>query len=396
VSEIMNQFRDEELPASTVDISGAVRAGRRRRRIRTGLAAGFAVVALAVAGATAPTLLSAQPGPGPVPPGEPNCSSPEPARPALPTWQQFDPLVYEIDTSGVAGYHLKITATSTYWQLAHLESDNADQAVEPGVIFVLLFACGGEPHVFNFDADQAVALDPDSGEPADPINGAPAYWLPPNSQLPGGSPTEGLAWQWTPGAWAIVFTEPDDLDNPDVDTAALRGVAGQVAPQLQFGVGARVTAPFSLSVPDGTHPAFTAIGWASDAGEEFATGYSIAFSKSDTPDPTHPFIADYLPSLTVDATAFAAVDDLPDTASAYSEDLGYPAYQDVSQEAGREVDKLLVFDFFGFGLTITPVDMPGTATKEERLSLAADIFRTITAYPDAAGSHEAWGDPIAA
>jgi hypothetical protein len=59
------------------------------------------------------------------------------------------------------------------------------------------------------------------------------------------------------------------------------------------------------------------------------------------------------------------------------------------------VDKLLVFDFFGFGLTITPVDMPGTATKEERLSLAADIFRTITVYPDAADSHEAWGDPIA-
>lgn len=107
---IMNQFRDEELPASTVDVSRAVQAGRRRRRVRTGLATGGVAIALAVGGATAPAWLSSEP--SPPPPAEPQCGSPEPARASLPTWHQFDPLTLEIDASDVPGYHLRLSASA--------------------------------------------------------------------------------------------------------------------------------------------------------------------------------------------------------------------------------------------------------------------------------------------
>jgi hypothetical protein len=34
-------------------------------------------------------------------------------------------------------------------------------------------------------------------------------------------------------------------------------------------------------------------------------------------------------------------------------------------------------------------------TREQRLSFAADIFRTITVYPGAATDPSVWGNPIA-
>ena len=113
MTDILNQFRDEELPPSSVDIHEAVRAGHRRRRIRISLAAGVVAVAVAAAAAT-PVWLSAQP--GPVPPVEPACGSPEPTRSSLPTWERFDPFTLEIDASGVSGYRVVTSATATYGQ----------------------------------------------------------------------------------------------------------------------------------------------------------------------------------------------------------------------------------------------------------------------------------------
>jgi hypothetical protein len=86
------------------------------------------------------------------------------------------------------------------------------------------------------------------------------------------------------------------------------------------------------------------------------------------------------------------VDDLSAGATEYPEDLGYPAYQGVVREGGRDIDALFVFDFFGLGLAISPADVPGAST--EKLRFAADVFRSVTADPGAATDQSAWGDPI--
>lgn len=95
----------------------------------------------------------------------------------------------------------------------------------------------------------------------------------------------------------------------------------------------------------------------------------------------------------VNANALATIDHLPEGATEYPEDLGYPAYRSDMRSEGRDSDLLLVYDFFGFGVEIEPRGMTGT--REEKLSFAADIFRTITVYPGAATDPSAWGDPIA-
>jgi hypothetical protein len=391
MSEILNQFRDEELPPSTVEVGRAARAGRRRRRIRTGLAAGGVAAALAVAGAAAPTRLSAQP--SPPPPAEPQCGSPVPARPSLPTWRQFDPLTLEIDATDVPGYHLRITASSTNWQTIMLEKEGANDA-GAGAVYVVQYACGGEPRSYDPGADQLVPFDPAAGEPADPIGGAPAYWLPPTGVRPGGLPSAGLAWQWTAGAWAMVFAEPAS-ETSTVDPAVLRSAAAEVAPHVELGVGTPVTAPFSLPRPDGTYPAVTATHWASDAGELFAVGFSIGFDTVGKAASTQPFPHDYVPSFAIDASPYASLDDRPSDATEYPEDLGYPAYQAVLPYGDRDIDELLVYDVSGFGFQLQPAEVPGTSTQAERLSVAADVFRAITVYPDAATDYSAWGDPIA-
>ena len=263
---------------------------------------------------------------------------------------------------------------------------------EPRLVTVMLFACGGEPRLF--EADRAVPFDPGAGEPADPVGGAPAYWLPPNKLYPDTIPSQGLAWQWTPGAWALVvaFSEPDT----PVDPTALRTVATQVAPQLAFGAATPVTSPFSLPVPEGTYPSFTVTQMATDFGQTSPVGFSIGFDTIGTAEPTNPFGngAGYQPSLVVEASAHSTLNDRPDNATEYPEDLGYPAFQAVVDEALGGVDALLVYEFFGFGLQIMAGDLPGASTKQEKLSRAADIFRTITVYPGGATDPAAWGDPV--
>ncbi len=381
MSEILSQFPDEELPVSSVDISRAMQTGRRRRRVRSVLAAGAAVAAVIVAGvATAAALL---PHPAdPVTPGGQACG----------TWERFDPLISEIDAGGISGYEVSVAFTSTYWQAVQLTSGSQ-------AITVTLYACGGEPHSV---VDETQPVDPTAGEPAQPVDGATAYWLAGDQRYP-----VTLAWQWTPGAWAFVSPEQEDpaaqCDRATrdrnaataclpttVDAAALRSLATRVADQLEFGAGTPVTAPFSLPVPDGLYPAVV-LSTPSTVGGD-VVGFHMGFDEIGTPAPTH--IAGYVPDLWVGARTFAAVDDLPDHATPYPEDLGYPAYQSDYRDEGRaDSEVLLVFDVFGFGFDIEPRGMTGP--REETFDAAADIFRSITVYPGAADDVSAWGDPIA-
>jgi hypothetical protein len=385
VTEILSQFRDEALPPSTIDIDRAVAVGR-RRRTRTRLAAVGVVVALALGGAATPFLISAEPGPEPTPP---TCGSPEPTRPSVPTWQRFDPLTYEIDASGVTGYRVTTFATSTSAQLVNMQPDGFAGNQDVGVL-VLLYSCAGQPH--HYEGERSVPFDPGAGEAADPIGGRPTYWVASNTVLPGGLPSEGLVWQWTDGAWVIVLAEQDADVTPAVP-AALRDIAAHVAPQLRLGVGTAVKAPFAMPVPEDTAPLYTHTVLAEDFGRSFAVSFSIGFDPVEKPVPGNIFDA-YVPSLTVTANAFAQADDRPDNATEYPEDLGHPAYQTTDTVGTQEVDILLVYDFFGFGLDIKSVEMPGATTTADRLRQAADIFRSITVYPNAATDQSAWGEPL--
>ena len=391
MSEIMNQFRDEELPASTVDVSRAVQAGRRQRRIRTGFAAGGVALALAVGGATAPAWLSSQF--DSTPPAEPPCGSPEPARASMPTWHQFDPTVLEIDASNVAGYYLAHSASSTNFQTVVLEKEDSDpETSDVGAVYVMLYACGVEPPAHDPGSGQLMPFDPSTGEPAGSIGTAPAYWLR-DGELPDRARNGGLAWQWASGAWVIVYAETNAMAVPAA-MEVLQSAAAEVAHQLELGVGAAVTSPFSMPLPAGTYPAITATNWAKDAGELFAVGFSIGFDAIGKAAPAQQFTSDYMPSLLVSALTFTSVDDRPADTTEYPEDLGYPAYQTTDPSDEREIDLLLIYDVAGFSFQVSASEVPGASTRDERLGLTAAVFRTITVYPDAAAGVASWGEPL--
>lgn len=326
------------------------------------LTAAAAVIALVVTG----SVLLARPS-DPPPPAAPTCGSPSPARPSMPTWEHFDPMISEFDTSAVQGYRVTITGTATYWQNLGLVNSAGDRTVE-----VILYACGSEPHSI---ADETVPIDPAAGEPADPVHGVPAHWLPTRDP----ASVTALAWQWTPGAWAIVAPYGVDASPPQ---AELRTIAAQVAQQIAFGAGTPVTAPFSLPMPDGMYPAVTVA---------FQSFFWFGFDTVGTAAPT--YVAGYVPYLWVNVDALATIDMLPAGATEYPEDLGYPAYRSDLRNEGRDSDILLVYDFFRFGMEIEPTGLSGT--RDEKLRFAADIFRTITIYPGAATDPSVWGDPVA-
>ena len=69
MTDILGQFREDDLPPSGVDVQRAVQTGRRRRRAQTGVVAASVVAALTLGAATAPRWLGTVPGPGSVSPG---------------------------------------------------------------------------------------------------------------------------------------------------------------------------------------------------------------------------------------------------------------------------------------------------------------------------------------
>jgi hypothetical protein len=382
MTDILAQFRDEELPPSRVDIHRAVRSGR--RRIRTALAAGGATLAVVAAGLTVPGWLSHQTAPVPL---SDTCGRPHPTRASMSTWQRFDPLLIEIDASRVPGHVVVTVATALTWQRVMLDSHKGRQAT------VTLFACDGEPFVSNSDG---WPVDPTQGEPADPVAGAPAYWLPQDDP----ADPVGLAWQWTPGAWAIVVpaepVEPIET-RPAWPRDELRAIARQIANGLALGVGKPVTAPIALPVPDGLYPVASMLSYG--AGLPYAYpatapyAFEIGFDMLGTDKPTaRPLVWD-LPDLTVSASPInATAGDWLKGAIPYPEDLGYPAYYEINP-GGRFPDLLVltVYEYSGFAVAIA---LPGASSTDEKLTRAADVFRTITAYRHAVTDPDAWGPPI--
>lgn len=348
------------VPAGLVppaDLADTVLARSRRQTRQRGLAApGGLAVAVAVA-ATAPAWVPPQPTPGAAPPlaapTDPACSSAPPPTSPSPTWEYFDPLTFQIDASGVAGYQLGYSTTSTYFQHARLFGDGTH-------VDVGLFATGGEPATVY----PRRLVDPTAGDPADPVHGASTYWLPNN--------TAALAWEWAPGAWAIV--EP--VGPVELGRDGLRAIARQVAEQLEFGTGTPVRFPFSLPVPDCLYPAFT---------EMSGTGIvQLGFDPVGTVPPTNGF--GYRPRMSVNAY----IDyDIITNGNAYPADIGYPAYR-TNQPDGTDAPVLWVPDVDGVGIEIEARHIRPT----QRVDYAADVFRTIRVYPGAATDQSTWGEPI--
>jgi hypothetical protein len=373
VSDILNQFREEELPMSTVDVSRAMQTGRRRRRTMTIIAAAATVTVLVAGAVAGSALLSKR---SALPPADPSCGSPAPARPSMPTWEHFDPLVYEIDASGVQGYRATVTSTATNWQTLGLVNASGNRTVELNI-----YSCAGSARSM---ADDSAPANPTEGEPADPVHGAQAYWLPPNQS----ASHVALAWQWAPGAWAILTSGGVESSPP---AAELRSIAAQVAQQLRFGAGTPVTSPFSVPMPDGTYPAMTLRMVAHVEGQQPRGGFFFGFEALGTAAPPH--YSGYVPYLWVNASQLQTIDQLPAGATPYPENLGFPAYRSDLRSEGRDSDLLLVYDWFGFGVEIEPRGMTGT--RDEKLSYAADTFRSMTVYSGADKDMSVWGNPIA-
>jgi len=361
MSDILDQFHEEDLPPSHVDIQAAVRSGRRRRRGRTGFAA-VGVAAIVVAGAvTAPQWLALRPGPAPEPGAAlPTCSAPIPSLspPAATTY--FDVLRYQLDPSGVTGFSLASYATSPESQIAELVNSAGDRTVT-----VRVYPAGGQP-LYRLHGDRGdEPIDPAAGEPAPPVNGMAAFWLPQQDRYVFGY-GQGLAWQWAPGAWVLVTAEDTTggarpNGNPVADET-LRALAAQVAPQLDLGVDRPVTSPFAMPVLDCTRLVGTSVMFDSDAtGTPFARfGLLFATANDDT--------------VSVIAHSGATPDDKPGSATSTVD--GHPAY---------EGSLLVVYGVDGFAFEVTN----GTTGWDR-----ASIWRTAEVHPGATFDPATWGPPI--
>lgn len=189
----------EPAQRTTVDVGRAIRTGKRRKRIRVGLAALAAVVLSVVA--LSPALLRS---PDPVP---------EPAGTA-----EFDVLRQVVRVGSAAGYTPRFYETGRYRQTIGLS--RADDPTEPGGT-VTVYARGRHPEQTGPDWEPR-------GQRAPDVHGRRAVW-----------PVHGeLAWEWSPGAWATVRLDAGFLD--------LRDRAHRVAQSVLPGADTPVRVPLTV------------------------------------------------------------------------------------------------------------------------------------------------------
>jgi hypothetical protein len=357
--------------------------GRRQRRTRTGVVAAGIIAAVALGAATAPQWLSHVP--GRVAPGSGlSCEgggplpSEAPADPTAPT--HLDVLRHWVDVTGVSGYELVGYATARLWQVAQLATPNGDQ-----VVTVTLYSSGGVPH-FWLTETQPEVFDPAAGTPTTPVAGNPAYWLP-KQDFRGIGSGGGVAWQWAPGAWVLVAASDDPREiastpstqaPSDVDLAAWRAAASQVAAELKIGPGAPVVAPFSIPVPDCIRLKYVNLMRDTTGNGTPFYRYTLGFGSEESVDSNNPLASpgDSAPQITITADSVATPSDKP--GSATSEVDGHPAYQDGGFLVVHGVD--------GFALEITTQGGPESAIA---------LYRSIHMYPGAHSSESAWATPIA-
>ncbi|MCK2241378.1 MULTISPECIES: hypothetical protein [unclassified Crossiella] len=174
---------------STVSVPAAIRAGTRRRRVRQ--LAGTAVVAVVTVliALLVPALLG-------------GLFRAEPARPAV----GFDPLRQAFRVGSAGGFTPVSYETGRDRQRIRLV--RADGS--PGLATITLSGSGPAP----------------AGEAAPAVHGRRAVWS-----------GDGVAWEWTDGAWGLVGGVPD------------REQAHRVAQSVESGAGTPVRLPFEQPRP---------------------------------------------------------------------------------------------------------------------------------------------------
>jgi hypothetical protein len=383
---ILNEFREDPMPPSRVDVPAAVRTGRRLQRARTGAVAVGAAAVLVAGAVAAPQVLSLLPGPGGGGNGQPaagpaiTCDAPAPPadeRSATAAGQApvgFDPLRRWVDASRVTGYQVENYTTARAWQRLELKTPSGDRTVE-----VSLYGKDGAPAFASEPGTEPVPVDPTTGTPAGTVNGAQAWWLPGRQSLYQFEVAR-LGWQWAPGAWAFVAaagTSEDDPAKIAPTTASqreqLRAVAQAAARALRIRAGDAVRSPFSMPVPDCTSLISTTYFASTTADGEAFTRFTLTFgvpeAVSANPLPLPP------DGRTVIVTADSAATPASKPGSAKAEVDGHRAYSDGNF--------LVVYGMDGFALEINSPGGEG-AVRE--------VFRTVHIARGATRAPDTWTD----
>jgi len=254
--QILTAFREDALPPSEVDVSRAVRIGRRHGRVRA-LAAGAGAVAVLAAGAIAvPTVLAHSAGRNTSDPatgvGAPYCNgAPLPAiQPTTPpdaTPTEFNPLRYWLHFGDTGALTVQSYTTARFWQQATLTDRSGQTTVD-----VVVQARGGQPVFADESGGAPHAVDPTTGTPTDEVGGHPAFWLPGHQALHQYQVAR-LGWQWGSNAWVFVAA----TDTSSGTGTPLPALARSIADGLRVLDAGPVPVPFSVKVPGCTRLALT-------------------------------------------------------------------------------------------------------------------------------------------
>ncbi len=359
MTDILNQFREDPLPPSGVDVRRAVRVGRRRSRARRGVGAAIVVAVLALGAATAPQWLSAVPGRGgPAEAGRVTC----PATPTTvdsDTLAEFDVLRRLINPRAITGAGELDYETARLWQRLRLRMGPGETMLD-----VVLYAQHVTPIAPMTPTAPPGPVDLAAATQTDVVQGG--YWLPGG---PDADPADAarLAWQWAPDAWVVLTA-----DGPG-QVSDLRATAAQVASALSFGPDALVRSPFMIQVPKCTRLVTTSLLHRTKTDATPWTRFALGFGTADVVDSSNPWLtrADTAPSITVTADSGATPADKPGSAT-----LDIDA-QPASYTSGH----LVVYTREGFALEI---NAPGD------YDAAVALYRTIYMHEGAKESEGLW------
>ncbi|MEV0455127.1 hypothetical protein [Catellatospora methionotrophica] len=405
--DVLGAFREDPLPPSRVDVARAVRAGRRRQRLRAAGAAGAAVLVLTAGGVAGSSLLgdgglvqpSTSPGvsqapstcPIPSPRTEPP-PSPVGAAPAVYTRlrdaaasqspavggaapAEFAVLRNWIDVGVLtrpqgqpSDLQVQHLTTARYWQHVRLHDRAKRYRVE-----VMVFAGDGKP-VFGPPGRRGGALDMTGAEPAGEVGGRPAAWVPGRQGLDQFDAAR-LGWQWADGGWAFVAVADTaqgfETQATAAELAILRAKARQVASVLTIGPSAPVTIPFSVpGVPECSR--LTQAGLSRGTHDDGTPSSRVAL-RFDQVDDTDPY--GYQPAVATTIVA-DSVATPPDAPGAVTEQIdGHPAQ--VSDDA------LVLYGVDGYALEVS-----GPMNREQLIAYA----RAVRVVPGARGDESKWTD----
>jgi hypothetical protein len=362
MTDILGQFREDDLPPSEVDVQRAVRTGRRRRRRRTGVVAASVVAALTLGAATAPQWLNALPGRGDAAtPGRVTCDLPLQNAPTTVdsnTLASFDVLQRWINVGGINGFEVVDYETARLWQRVRL------QGAGETTLDVVLYAQHVTPIVQQTSTAPPAPVDLAAATPTDVMAGA--HWLSGGSAADQGEVAR-LVWPWAPDAWVLLTAQgPGQL-------AELRATAAEVATALRVGPNAPVYSPFMIQVPKCTRLLTTSLLHGTKNDGTPWTRFSLGFATADIVDTTNPWLvrADNTPSITVSADSGATPADKPGSATL-----------EVDERPASYVGGLLVvYNVDGFALEVF-------TTGDFDAAIA--LFRTVYVHPGAKESEGLW------